>query len=83
MWPIFKVFIESLTIFIASVLCFAFLAVRHCRILASRPGTAPTRPALGGEVNHWTTRDVLLPFFKFTKIKDFFLRKIFSYMDHS
>ena len=49
----------------------------------------PTRdhahtPCIGRRsLNHWTTRDVLLPFFKFTKINDFFLRKIFSYMDHS
>ena len=29
-----------------------------CGILAPRPGIEPTPPALEGEVNHWTTREV-------------------------
>ena len=55
-WTLLKVFIEFVTILLL-VYILAFW-VQAYRILAPQPGIEPTPPALEGEVNHWTTRDI-------------------------
>ena len=48
MWPIFKVFIEFVTILLVS--CFVFFDHQACGLLAARPGTKSTPSALEGEL---------------------------------
>ena len=55
-WTLLKVFIEFVTILLL-VYNLAFW-VQAYRILAPQPGIEPTPPALEGEVNHWTARDI-------------------------
>ena len=53
-------FFKSLLNLLQHCFCFMFLffGQEACGILASRLGIEPTIPALGGSLNHWTTRGV-------------------------
>ena len=48
LWPIFKVFIEFVTILLLYLL--SFFCCKSCRTLAPWPGSEPAPPALRGEV---------------------------------
>ena len=54
MLTILKVFIEFVKVL------FLFFGYEACGILAPTPGIKPTPPALEGEVNQWTTKEVPL-----------------------
>ena len=54
MWTIFKVFIESVTIWFT----FCFSVLEACGILVPQPGIETILPALEGSLNHRTTREV-------------------------
>ena len=53
---ILKVFIEFVKVL------FLFFGYEACGILAPTPGIKPTPPALEGEVNQWTTKEVPIVF---------------------
>ena len=52
MWTIFKAFIEFVTILLL------FFGPKAGGILAPPPGIELGPPTLGGEVNHWASREV-------------------------
>ena len=53
----FKVFIEFVTLWLR-LYVLVFFGSKACGILAPRPGIEPTTPALEGEVDDWTAREV-------------------------